>query len=638
MIKNKLFLIVSSILFAFSSNSQTNEYVFASDTINKLKAHYPINKVINYSSEFNYKFKISRNKLQIEVIENSTEVFLALSKHGKAVAYRDYDNYSALTKNKIFVSNNDVSYTRNCGNYEVDGIFYHDNKVCIYSMGFPKPGDNLKLSTTIKYSDSRYFSYIPLSQKIPVYSSKLTFVIPENIDIELIDVNFENYNIKKTKELLEKEKAIRITYIISNLPPVANGDIAGPTWVYPHIIVISKSFTDKGRQQPIFISNYELYKWYAGLTPHGSSSQKARAIAKILVKDNYSDQENIIEIFNWVKDNIRYIAFEDGIAGYKPEDADIVLENRYGDCKGMANMLKEMLTEVDIDARLCWIGTNRLAYDSIIPSLIAHNHMICAVKQDDEFVFLDATDGYSNYGETGDNIQGRLTIIENGSNFIIDTVNATHYSENRINNVYNMSYDNMVLNIEGKIEYTGEPRREIQYILNEYLGSKKEEFLSNIITNNENRLKVDTIGFWVDSISTNVYKINVGMTEKNAVFSHDGQLFVPLDINYGMPLPKIDTTRIYHYNLDFRILKHYQTVFTIPDSLKVSYLPTDTTKTIGNTTYSFSWVQDKNQIIYIKELHIRNRIIDISEFKQWNSFISEYNELGNQMIILKNSY
>ena len=635
MIKAKFTLSISGIFISLLLFSQIDTFIYTADSINKLAIEYPNSKVINYNSEFNYEFRVSRSKLKIEVIEKSNEVFLSLSKHGKAIAYRDYDNYSKLSKSKIVASNNKIIYSRNCGNYEVDGIFYHDNKVCTYRMEFPNPGDNIKLSTTTKYYDSRYFSYVPITQQIPIQNAKIIFTIPENIDIGLIEVNFENYDIKKTTDFLEKKKAVQITYVIKKLPSGVKDNIAGPTWVYPHIIVISKSFTVAGKSKPIFMNIYELYKWYYGLTLDSLSSQKARQKAQSLVVDYDSDLDKTIEIFDWVKSNIRYIAFEDGIAGYKPEYADTVLANRYGDCKGMANLLKEMLTEVGIDARLCWIGTNRLAYDSIIPSLIAHNHMICAVYQDNKFIFLDATDRYSNIGEISDRIQGQPLIIENGCNYIVDTVPTTNYYENKTASTFNMIYDNKLLNINGVIKYTGEPRREIQYILNEYLGSEKKEFLTRLITNNDTRLKVDSINFGIDSLTKNTYKINVKMTEKHTVFSHKEQLFIPLNNGKGMPLPKIDTTRIYHYNLGFRILKQYQTIFTIPDSLDVEYLPTNTQKTIKNASYSFSWMKIENQIIFNKELQIRKRIIDTSEFKQWNSFISNYNELGNQMIILK---
>ena len=57
---------------------------------------------------------------------------------------------------------------------------------------------------------------------------------------------------------------------------------------------------------------------------------------------------------------------------------DYVATKKYGDCKGMANLLTEMLRSVKLDARRCWIGTNHIAYDYSTPSLSVDNHMICA--------------------------------------------------------------------------------------------------------------------------------------------------------------------------------------------------------------------------------------------------------------------
>ena len=39
-----------------------------------------------------------------------------------------------------------------------------------------------------------------------------------------------------------------------------------------------------------------------------------------------TDEEKIKNIYYWVQDNIRYIAFEDGIAGFKPDDSQNVFK------------------------------------------------------------------------------------------------------------------------------------------------------------------------------------------------------------------------------------------------------------------------------------------------------------------------
>ena len=104
-------------------------------------------------------------------------------------------------------------------------------------------------------------------------------------------------------------------------------------------------------------------------------------------------------IFNWVQDNIRYIAFEDGLGGFIPRDAASVCNKRYGDCKDMANLLFEMLNHAGIEAYRAWIGTRNRPYKyKEVPTPMVDNHMITAVIIDGETIFLDATDSYVPFG------------------------------------------------------------------------------------------------------------------------------------------------------------------------------------------------------------------------------------------------
>lgn len=122
--------------------------------------------------------------------------------------------------------------------------------------------------------------------------------------------------------------------------------------------------------------------------------------------------EKVKAIYYWVQDNVRYIAFEDGLAGFKPEKAQEVLRRKYGDCKGMANLTKELLKASGFDSRLCWIGTHHIAYDYSTPSLAVDNHMICAVVLNGRRYFLDATEKYIPLNEYAERIQARQVLIE----------------------------------------------------------------------------------------------------------------------------------------------------------------------------------------------------------------------------------
>jgi hypothetical protein len=72
-----------------------------------------------------------------------------------------------------------------------------------------------------------------------------------------------------------------------------------------------------------------------------NDTKSLQTILNQLVAGKSSDEEKVKSIYYWVQDNIRYIAFEEVIAGFKPEAAQTVFSNKYGDCKGMANLTKE---------------------------------------------------------------------------------------------------------------------------------------------------------------------------------------------------------------------------------------------------------------------------------------------------------
>jgi transglutaminase-like putative cysteine protease len=88
---------------------------------------------------------------------------------------------------------------------------------------------------------------------------------------------------------------------------------------------------------------------------YGDDKTELSQKANELTTGTTDDIQKIKKIFNWVQHNIRYIAFEDGIAGFKPAKANDVLHKKYGDCKGMANLTRGLLQSLGYDARLCWI-------------------------------------------------------------------------------------------------------------------------------------------------------------------------------------------------------------------------------------------------------------------------------------------
>ena len=205
----------------------------------------------------------------------------------------------------------------------------------------------------------------------------------------------------------------------------------GITYTSPHIMLITQQAQVDETTVTYFKNTDDQYKWYASLVKQiGNDDAVIKTKALEIVQGKTTDMDKIKAIYFWVQQNIRYLAFENGIAGFRPEKAQEVLRKKYGDCKGMANLTKCLLTSQGFDARLCWIGTNHIAYDYSIPSLSVDNHMICAVKYKNKLYFLDATETNIGFEEYAERIQGRQVLIENGDKYMLEHVPQTAYTQN----------------------------------------------------------------------------------------------------------------------------------------------------------------------------------------------------------------
>jgi transglutaminase-like putative cysteine protease len=202
---------------------------------------------------------------------------------------------------------------------------------------------------------------------------------------------------------------------------------------YPHIIVVSKSFTDNNQKKVLFESVKDLYAWYNSLCKQvNNNPDELKPIVSQLTKDKKTDVEKVESMYYWVQEKVRYIAFENGVMGFRPEAAQTVLKNKYGDCKGKANLITQMLKVAGYDARLTWIGTSDLPYDYSLPSLVVDNHMICTLILDGKKYYLDGTEENMAFNDNAHRIQGKQVLIQDGDNYILDKVPEFNAEHNKV--------------------------------------------------------------------------------------------------------------------------------------------------------------------------------------------------------------
>lgn len=144
-------------------------------------------------------------------------------------------------------------------------------------------------------------------------------------------------------------------------------------------------------------------RWYDRLVadvPRGAAAVQAKA--QELTAGLSGRREKIEALLAFVRRQVRYVAVEIGIGGYRPATPQDVLERRWGDCKDKAFLLIDLLRQAGIEAYpVLILSAERDRVDRDFPAP-QFNHAIVAVPADGlglapedpvagGYLFLDAT-------------------------------------------------------------------------------------------------------------------------------------------------------------------------------------------------------------------------------------------------------
>ena len=293
-----------------------------------------------------------------------------------------------------------------------ENVFFDDSKICFFNINLDRKGKKTEVTFKRTFHDLHYFTRIYLGEDYFIKTKQITFIIPQSLShFRLTERNFTP-SIHCERGINSAGDSL-FTYTVTDMPAMKD-EKHMPTSgkIYPHIL-ITGSFKDV----------HDMYRWSNGLAQVDCNIPELDSLLAEIIEGCRTDMEKIRNTYAWVQQNIRYIAFEAGILGHKPDTPAEVLRKRYGDCKGMAILLRTLLKAQGFDARLTDIGTVDIPYRmSEIATLASVNHMICSLIYQGKTYYLDATNEYINAEFIPESIQGREAVIENGENCIVHTL------------------------------------------------------------------------------------------------------------------------------------------------------------------------------------------------------------------------
>jgi hypothetical protein len=631
----RIYLVVLCLVCSLTSPAQSS---FA-DKIPEWKSTFPKEEVVaplfKEVIDFTLNSTAAAGEAKVKATVSSETVLVPVKdfiKYDDGLFYNDemsVENIKVLNPDK-----KEVTIQKLCGDYSEESIFHSDAKLCVIKFPLAEKGKPFNYTFQENYHDVKFLTSFYFLQRFPVIERIVQFNIPSWLEVDLREFNFEGYNIQKTTT---KEGDItKIVFKISNVQ-ASKSETHSPNHAlsYPHIICVTKAFTEAGKRNILFETVKDLYGWYSTVCAEiGNNPETVKGKVAELTANKKTDQEKVESIYYWVQDNIRYIAFENGIMGFKPDAAQNVFKNKYGDCKGKANLLKTMLTIAGFDARLTWIGTSDLPYDYSLPSLSVDNHMICTVILNGKKVFLDGTEEYIALNDYAQRIQGKQVLIEDGKNHIIDKVPEFTAERNKVTITNKITIADNQLVGNAVSEYNGESKISVQSAFAAIKNDKKAESLADFARSGNNNVEVLNITNSDFNDRQKPLQLKYNFKANNQVTKTGNELYVVMDWekDFGSMEMAPDRKNDYEFNQKYYLAT--QTELTIPEGYKVDYLPSSFKKTTPSWSFEGAYVNKGKTIVYSRNIIINKPILKKTDFAGWNSFIAEINKFYNDQVVL----
>jgi cellulose synthase operon protein C len=199
-------------------------------------------------------------------------------------------------------------------------------------------------------------------------------------------------------------------------------DYEGRRYVLEKIeaIVSERAMPDSSEFVPsIEVSTYQSWDEFAGwwwnlIKKQYDLNDAMRAKLRDLLANAKTREEKIRAIYDFVVTDIRYVAWEFGVHGYKPYRASAIFDRRFGDCKDKALVMNSLLKEAGIEGYpvLIRMDEPRSTEDHTLALVQHFNHCIVAIPEEDGSMrFLDGTAEYHEATDLPDADRGAQVLV-----------------------------------------------------------------------------------------------------------------------------------------------------------------------------------------------------------------------------------
>jgi transglutaminase-like putative cysteine protease len=522
-----------------------------------------------------------------------------------------------------------------------DFVFYDDQRVVeVYYSGLAKNAIT-ETKYSLEHTDLNMLPRFTFQEDLPVVNATFEVVAPRHVNLGFVLKGLDVSHIKETKE--EKNGIITFKFTATDMPAFKRFSNVPSRWHYiPHVIPYIKSYRTTGAKKDSILINGpdDLYKYLYNYVKGINMKEDtfiSRTVAEI-TKNDVREKDKAAHIYEWVQKNMHYIAFEKGLEGFVPREASLVCKRKYGDCKDMASTLVAMCRKAGLNAYFTWIGTRELPYThEETPLNCVSNHMICAVKIGEEWLFLDATNPLLPLGANRDDIQGKEAMIAiDAKNYKIVTIPERAADKNVTFDSTFMSISDRTIRGNVKQSYKGYEAWEIGILMSMYnQKDEREKAIKALTGRGSNKYLQSRYDVAVNPTGDKDVNIEAGFTIEDYVQKVGKQYYVNMNLNRDFENNQIEIKdrKVPYFN-DYKQKKKEVVVLEIPKGYRVSHLPPAANGAADGWQYKISYKADAKKITLTKEYEIKALAIGPLQFADNNKMVDNLKKSYKESVVL----
>ncbi|MCU0341824.1 MAG: DUF3857 domain-containing protein [Spirosomaceae bacterium] len=515
------------------------------------------------------------------------------------------------------------------------GIFFDDSQVKKFTYPSAKAGGIGTLTYRERIKNPFMLSGFVFGNYVPVIRSSFSVTFPA-----AVKVSYKTFGDMKGIVFKQTSQNGLTTYTWSaqNLKayPLETESLSLRHYA-PQVFLFVESYTIDGKTTEVLGDVTKLFNYYKTLVKDLNKQPDTylQTLTDSLTRGK-PEVEKIKSVYYWVQDHIKYIAFEEGLGGFIPRQAADVCRKRYGDCKDMASLTTAMLRLAGVPAYLTWIGTRDIPYRyAQNPSMSVDNHMIAAVKINNQWQFLDATDDRIDFGLPTSHIQGKEAMIMLDENrYEIVNVPEVPAVQNVKKDSVVVSLDGRTLKGQGTLRFEGLWKMHLKALLQYKSEAQRAEYYKGILSRGSNKSTLEKNQVWGLNDRDTPVAFAYNFRVPDYVQEAAGEVFVNLHLSRSWA-DKAQEARKNDWKHEFTTQEENITTLLIPQGYEVSNLPQNAQFKHPLFGFSIQYEQKNGTIVMRNRLTINSLLLKKADFGEWNKMIAALNDAYSEVVALK---